>query len=582
MQSGVFSVLSQPRGVTSTLDNGSQSASNVNKTTLNEIEFVKRILESGQAAILFGAGVSRESGVPTVRILLENLCHLADYHTPAIIDRLCGVQFEQVISGICGQADIDGLLRVFDGEVASVHHELYSQLALQNHVRLLFTSNFDCLMEQALRAKGINFKRLSTRVELFAGLPPDDGESVHLIKLHGSIDEASQLAVTIESVANHSQATLVGPLIQAALGLHGIRFLLVFGYSMSDHFDIVPALNEGSLGETRILYWRHSPTPPVGLCVDDRQALAFIEGAAPCSITLEGDTRLLAESLLLDFGGSIPSTSAKQRGAWLQKLDDWWQHLSPSRRCGVKSSLATRCGNFCDSLSFNRAGFELALHDGDLSSAGSHSCNIGTRLMERKETDQAKVSFQWVLDQGDTIPKHIRIFTRLQEARRLILTHEYEESTKQVFLAMADLKGTPFSTLVDKGQVDPLEADAPLWVNLMCTLGVALCLLEKKEIGYNCLEKGIEIARKGGMLVQWVEAAVAKARLLAIDAGNNSSQLRLKEAQEALAEIIPYVDRVFPSGGLQQGQFLEVKAWVFGLLPLALALGWKLPDPSEA
>ncbi len=80
-------------------------------------------------------------------------------------------------------------------------HTGLTQLATQNQLAAIITTNFDCLLEKALEEKGQSFKVYYDPAgfdELLADLAQPESTTLPIIKIHGSLEDASSLIDTLK------------------------------------------------------------------------------------------------------------------------------------------------------------------------------------------------------------------------------------------------------------------------------------------------------------------------------------------------------------------------------------------------
>ncbi len=135
-----------------------------------------------------------------------------------------------------------------DGRKApSAAHRAIAMLVRRGYIRVILTTNFDRLTEQALADVGVHAQIIS-RAELVAGMTPLQHADVTVIKLHGDYVE-QDIRNTVSELADYPQPWL--ELLQRVLREYG---LLISGWSGESDHALVAALKQDPYRRYP-LYW---------------------------------------------------------------------------------------------------------------------------------------------------------------------------------------------------------------------------------------------------------------------------------------------------------------------------------------
>ncbi|MEE4075187.1 SIR2 family protein [Pseudomonas viridiflava] len=172
----------------------------------------------GVYALLLGSGVSRSAGIPTGwEITMElvkragiasNAGEQEDWHAwylgqtgqqpnySTLLETLAGTQSERraIVQGFLeptAQELEDGL------KVPTRAHRAIAEMVKAGHVRVIITTNFDRLMENALRDAGIE-PTIVTSVDTLAGAEPLTHAQCFILKIHGDYKDARILNTDLE------------------------------------------------------------------------------------------------------------------------------------------------------------------------------------------------------------------------------------------------------------------------------------------------------------------------------------------------------------------------------------------------
>jgi SIR2-like domain len=163
----------------------------------------------GVYALLLGSGVSRPSGIPTgweiVLDLISKVAHLQGEQTTDLVQWYVGrygrgPDYAVLLEELCPTAMERNLLlrRYFEPtedereqglKIATAAHRAIAQLVRDGYVRVIVTTNFDRLMEQAIESMGITPSVISTPDHVQGALPLAHSR-ITIVKVHGDYLDA--------------------------------------------------------------------------------------------------------------------------------------------------------------------------------------------------------------------------------------------------------------------------------------------------------------------------------------------------------------------------------------------------------
>jgi NAD-dependent SIR2 family protein deacetylase len=209
-------------------------------------EKVLELINSKSLALFCGAGISYNSGIPTVQPLIEYMFRkfgATDEHIEAYIDS--NFPFEATVETIALDTLVKGLLDVFDYINPNANHNLIAYLAKKGYLKVIFTTNFDRNIEVAFEKRGLVYG--NDFVVLFDNIDFQEfnlqTDKILVIKLHGSIERMPSIKATINGLSNNVNKNLVAKMLGLIFNPGVQKHVLFWGYSFSDHFDINPVLN---------------------------------------------------------------------------------------------------------------------------------------------------------------------------------------------------------------------------------------------------------------------------------------------------------------------------------------------------
>ena len=243
----------------------------------NSAWFLKRLLKTIKAkklVLFLGAGISTNSpsNLPLASEMRESVINkvLDSNKLPkdALLElsgkKMNGITypFEAFMEVLVKNSNFLAFLtKLFGLGSPNKTHHLIARL-MKKHISSVITTNFDEKIEQAsreLNAKVETEPRLNVcwNEEQFSKLDLENSKQPTLIKLHGTISDATSIRATLESVARRS-------LIESRSRILKQFFInldcdvLFLGYSCSDEFDINPVIR-GLKSENHVYLIEHSP-----------------------------------------------------------------------------------------------------------------------------------------------------------------------------------------------------------------------------------------------------------------------------------------------------------------------------------
>lgn len=206
-------------------------------------------IKKGELVVFFGAGISKNSGLPLAQDLETHI--LKNFGVPIedinqIIES--NFPFEAFIGDILVNTDISPILNIFEKGEPNINHILIARLAKIGLLKVIVTTNFDTLLEKALKYEGLNenedFMVFYTD-EHFAQVNYNDiHNKISIFKIHGSIIEENSIRTILNEVARCRRSEHFQNLLKFIYSKGGHHKVLMLGYSCSDEFDISPIIRE--------------------------------------------------------------------------------------------------------------------------------------------------------------------------------------------------------------------------------------------------------------------------------------------------------------------------------------------------
>jgi hypothetical protein len=197
---------------------------------------------SGGCVLFVGAGVSTESGLPSGREFKDMLIDKIGYPRREVTLGKVAQAFEDSIDR---PSLIDLIVEQFGqkAQIPGQSHKLIAQLAKQGCIAHIVTTNYDDLLEGALTSCGCNL-HISKRDTDISSV----GNKIHLVKLHGSVNDIETIVITETDYRNFFRER---PVLRNLLSVLLAEKTFVFlGYSLEDpdfdqiYHDITSAMGD--------------------------------------------------------------------------------------------------------------------------------------------------------------------------------------------------------------------------------------------------------------------------------------------------------------------------------------------------
>lgn len=198
---------------------------------------ISSILRRKKAALLLGAGISRDSGIPLSEQIIDAVleeCKFQIRENQRDLNKLIGLEF--VLGNLERWFDLSTLLDIFRADKPNEFHRIVASLVNAGYVKEVATTNFDRLIENALDEIGltrdVDYEFLGRKSVYDEFLLPSRSKLPKLIKLHGDIEfpESIMLTNNVNKGVIISKERNILKYIFSGWG----KYLLVVGYSFND------------------------------------------------------------------------------------------------------------------------------------------------------------------------------------------------------------------------------------------------------------------------------------------------------------------------------------------------------------
>lgn len=300
-------------------------------------------VKNGDFTVFCGAGISRNSGLPIVFEFEGEILGklpVAEEDKVAILnsDR----PFERFMEYLRAvePAAFQKLLSIYDCGEPNANHRLLAKLMRAGSIRTIVTTNFDRLIEKALRDEGWTAGReyrVYYREAEFPAIDWTPGSGPCLIKLHGSVEDMANMAATLERVAARRFSKARKEVIEQVFWKGPGKRVLILGYSSSDLFDITPQIESIEGVKKEVILIQHSQEHGLESIVEQEGRNPFKDFHG--SWRLRYPTDALVETLWRKTLDRNPYEPGGKGTQWRLNVTSWAQSLGEHQKFGLVGSL---------------------------------------------------------------------------------------------------------------------------------------------------------------------------------------------------------------------------------------------------
>lgn len=210
-----------------------------------------------EVIVFCGAGISFNSGIPVVWDIKSKILDTFSLGKDEK-DRILKYPqpFEAFMETIIERTNPLPLFRMFEYGEPNTTHRFLANMAKNQLIDTVVTTNFDKLIETAMDDECVDYDLIYEDIKL-QDLKLGDGR-VRIIKLHGSIHDKNEMALTIKKVAENDSVYSRKKAIDEIIAHPKYKSIWVIGYSCSDVFDINPCIFNQANKKKYIFYLKHS------------------------------------------------------------------------------------------------------------------------------------------------------------------------------------------------------------------------------------------------------------------------------------------------------------------------------------
>lgn len=209
-------------------------------------------LKKGNTGLFFGAGMSFNSGIPTVPTIIKEILTALHVESYYIDIKSLNYPFELFMEQVSLFVDIDKFLDIFSEGEPNHFHYLVKDMVENGLVKNIMTTNFDLLIEKT------TIRNLSGIVDNERNFNSVKHGEVNLIKIHGSVSDKRTIRTTMSQIFKKQFRKGRSGALSYFFKEADLSYILVMGYSCSDKIDLSPIIASIKDSNTEILFIEHS------------------------------------------------------------------------------------------------------------------------------------------------------------------------------------------------------------------------------------------------------------------------------------------------------------------------------------
>ncbi|MBL0325871.1 MAG: tetratricopeptide repeat protein [Cytophagaceae bacterium] len=356
--------------------------------------------KDGKLVIFCGAGISINSGLPAaIPILDEILNHLEiDFEDKDKLihsDWTLAMPFEMFFETFLENTNEHQVLDIFKDGKPSTNHLLILKCHRHKLIDEIYTTNFDLLIEKAFVYNKEDL--LVFRDEQSFSTVDNISTNCKLIKVHGSIDNIESIRTTLSTITKKSLTKEREKVIDRIFATQDSdKRILIFGYSCSDIFDIVPKIEKIFNPRVSIYLIEHNKLIDTkdsviieDICLKkDNNPFKNYKGLR-IKVNTDSFVKWLWDNLDSDY---VTTTDFNDR--WKRHVEKWIKGFhSHYLKFTIIGQLFYRITNYTLALKYHQKALD-ANEDSNKRGEGASYSNMGLIYHDLKEYDKAIVNFE--------------------------------------------------------------------------------------------------------------------------------------------------------------------------------------------
>ena len=357
----------------------------------NILKEISEGIKNKDFAVFCGAGISFNSGLPTVPLLAESILKKLDVKEEYIKEIMPNLKlklpFEAFMETLAENSNISKILNLFKEGESNANQILIAKLAKVRLIKIIVTTNFDMLIEKALEKEGLvrnkDFKVYYTENQFseidFNAL--NNSNKISVFKVHGSIEDMESIRTTMKAVASEILSEKRQNVLKYIFSDESHKNVLVLGYSCSDFFDINPQIQRIENSENKIFFVDYDETTTYIKDIKDKNLKNGNKNPFNKfnGYIVECNTDNLVKDIWNCMNGIIEKEYElkKYKIEWQIFVNGWGDNLKRDIKHFICGQIFYKLSDFKKAIEFHENSLKIAKEIGD--KAGESACytNLG-------------------------------------------------------------------------------------------------------------------------------------------------------------------------------------------------------------
>jgi len=362
------------------------------------ISEVTTALKQKTLSIFCGAGISFNSGLPIVDQLLNYLYKTLELDDTAKYKLFeSEIPFERVMETLLIESEIYEIQNIFLEGTPNNNHKFIAKLSKLQLLKIIYTTNFDLLIEKALESEGLvngeHFRVYKTEQEL-RNINWKDS-LIKIIKIHGCASERKEMAIILSQLASDRYLDLRQNLLSQIFSTKESSSVLVLGYSCSD-FDLVPIIGALEDPSSDIFFVEHSSEKSKAEPIHIKEQKNPFKNYAGIRMNESTDkiVNLLSDTLNL----KISNATTIEETSWKKDIDTWYlnniENSGPGFKHHVNAKLLYSIGDNHGTIEHASQSIEIAYRHNNTNAYASELGTMGLAYNRLGKYEEALGCFQ--------------------------------------------------------------------------------------------------------------------------------------------------------------------------------------------
>ncbi|MCC4765730.1 tetratricopeptide repeat protein [Methanosarcina sp. DH1] len=361
----------------------------------------KKLDNNGMLAVFCGSGISRNSGMPMVNVLIQYIIQKLGIDTvDEDVILKSDLPFEAIMEILSRTLDIEDIIKAYQFGEPNADHILIARLARLGVVRKIYTTNFDELIEKALDLEGLKDKYItySNETDFSTVNLAAEEEKITVFKIHGTASHPDSARAVINKISSNYLYNMRSRIITHAFSGGRHSTILVLGYSCSDMLDILPAIESLDNNWKEVIFIDHHSDKGVEIEEIGKKSIKnpFQKFPENCKRIYCNTDEFIAEFWKQNIDVIGTFQVSQQSHDWKKQVDKWLDVVESHKGVNyfILGSLFFNVSDFNRALKYFNTSLDIQVNGKNIT--GQINCYLGqgNSLSELDRYSEALVAYE--------------------------------------------------------------------------------------------------------------------------------------------------------------------------------------------